>query len=65
MAAEVVDGGQGGPDPGVIGDGAGFIERYVEVDPYQHPLSAEIVRAEAGEGALRHGEGARGKVGRI
>ena len=59
---QVTHGGQGGPDAGVVGDGASIVEGNVEVDPHQHPLAAEFVGAEAGEGSLRHGYGS-GKAG--
>jgi len=57
LAGEVVDGGQGGADAGVIGDGAGIVEGHVEVDPNQHALAAQFISGEAGQGALRHGGG--------
>ena len=55
VVAQVGDGGQGRPDAGVVGDGAGVIERYVEVNPHQHALAAEIIGRKAGQGSLRHG----------
>jgi hypothetical protein len=55
LGGEVVDRGQGSADAGVVGDGAGVIERYVEVDPHQHALAAQLIGAEAGQGSLRHG----------
>jgi hypothetical protein len=54
---QVADGGQGGPDAGVVSDRPGVVEGHVEVDPDQNPLAAEIVGAETGEGSLRHGHG--------
>ena len=43
MAEGVLDGGQSGDDPGVVGDGrAVFGERHVEVDADEDTLVAEF-----------------------
>ena len=55
LADQVVDGGQGGADAGVVGDRAVVVERYVEVHPHQHALAAQVIGGEAGQGSLRHG----------
>ena len=57
LGGEVVDGGQGRLDAGVVGDRTGVIEGHVEVDPHQHPLATELIGGQAGQGALCHGCG--------
>lgn len=36
VAEEVLDGGDGGADTGVIGDVLAVVERHVEVGPHEH-----------------------------
>ena len=55
LVAECVDdGGQGGHDAGVVGDGrAVFGERHVEIDANEDPLVGQF---DVADGELGHGE---------
>lgn len=65
VAEEVLDGGDGGADTGVIGDVLAVVERHVEVGPHEHALPLEIGGAEVADALLRHGgHGARPAGGR-
>jgi len=43
MIDQVRDGGEAGPDPGVVFDRSVRIHGHIEVDPHEHPLSADIL----------------------
>ena len=48
MAQQVAQGGQGGHDAGIVGDGAGgFVLGHVEVAAAQHPLAGHVYIAHA------------------
>ncbi len=40
--AEILYRRQAGPNTGVVGDGAGFVERYVEVGANEHPFARHV-----------------------
>jgi len=42
LVDRVVDRGEGGPDPGVVGDVEVFVERDVEVGADEHPFAAQV-----------------------
>lgn len=42
IADQVLDGGQGGADSGVVGDVKVVVQRDVQIDPYEHPLALQL-----------------------
>lgn len=51
---EVLDGGNGGADSGVVGDVLVVVERDVEVGPHEHLLSFQVRRSQVAHALLRH-----------
>ena len=61
LADQIVDGGQGCADAGVVGDRTGIVQGHVEVNPHENAFAAEVGAGEAGQGTLRHGVVSCGK----
>ena len=55
VAEEVLDGGDGGADAGVVGDVLVVVERHVEVGPHEHALALEVGGGEVPDALLGHG----------
>ena len=55
LLEEVLDGGDGGADAGVVGDVLVVVERHVEVGPHEHALPLELRGAEVPDALLGHG----------
>ena len=52
---EVLDGGYGGPDAGVVGDVLVLVERHVEVGTHEDALALEVGLREVLDALLGHG----------
>lgn len=50
---QVLDGGNGGANPGVVGDVEAVVEGDVEIDPDEHPLPLQIGLLEGSDALLR------------
>lgn len=55
VGEEVLDGGDGGADAGVVGDVLVVVERHVEVGPHEHALALEVGGGEVADALLGHG----------
>ena len=42
LVQEIVDGGQGRPDAGVVGNVSLVIERHVEIDAQENPFACDV-----------------------
>lgn len=58
IANEVLDGGNGGSNPGVVGDVLIVVEGHIEVSPHEDLLALEISRGQVADALLHHGGGA-------
>ena len=50
---QVLDGGNGGANPGVIGDVGVIIQRNVKINPHEHALSLQICFFQSSNASLR------------
>jgi len=55
LADEVLDGGDGGADAGVVGDVLVLVERHVEVGAHEDALPLEVGLREVPDALLGHG----------
>lgn len=63
IANEILNGGDGSSNPGVISNVLVVVEGHIEVSPHEDLLALEISRGKVADALLHHGGGASNELG--